>query len=131
MGTVVMGTHNFTIWGKPFELTVKYNRCVDKEPVQQQRDALKKFVGNNSVIDVGLTEIKNYCLERDLENIPNGIINDIFEYVKPKSIYIDIVVNGTVLIGLMCDYIFDEDDGIAVVFKDGKFLEVGSQNIIL
>lgn len=131
MGVMVMGTQKFTIWGKPFELPVKYNRYTNKEPVQQQYDEFEKFVKNNSVIDAGLAEIKAYCLKRDLENIPSGVINDIFEYVKPKAIYVDIVIKGEVLIGLMCDYIFDEDDGIAVVFKDGKFLEVGSQNIVL
>lgn len=37
----------------------------------------------------------------------------------------------TRIVAIMCNYKFDSDNGIAVVFKNEKFDTVGNQDIIL
>ena len=120
------------IWGRKLPLTLDYDCYEGEEVLPAQQAAAESFIENPSVIDGTLDEVKRYCLERDGDRIADGKIENIFKYVVPQSIFIKRPwEDAEPLIGLMCAYRFNEDDGIALVFKGGNFVEIGSQNIIL
>lgn len=48
----------------------------------------------------------------------------------PKSIYAPHDKNA-VKVAIMCNYKFDAEHGIAVIFENGKYKEIGAQDIIL
>ena len=124
-------TKTVNLWGKEITLTIDYNCDNESEIIPEQRKALCDFMKNFKAVNDSLTEVKAYCLDRDGVDIPDRNIPDIFKYVEPKSIFIKTLRNKVFGIALMCEYTFDEECGIAVVFKDGKFFEVGNQSIIL
>ena len=119
------------IWGKELQLEIDYDRDYENEILPVQREALADFIKNISIVDESIDKVKAYCIERDGVDIVDKSMPNIFEYVTPTSIFIPTLYNKVEAIGLMCEYIFDPEHGIAVVFKDGKFFEVGSQDIIL
>ena len=58
-------------------------------------------------------------------------ISNIFRYAVPKMIYISKDPNKKKVVGLICHFTFDEENGIAVKFVDGKITEIGGDYIIL
>lgn len=57
-------------------------------------------------------------------------IENIFRYVMPKSIFVPHIEKHRVA-SILCDYKFDMKHGIAVVFENGRFKEVGPEDIAL
>ena len=124
-------TVTVNLWGKEITLAIDYDCDKESDILPIQRQALSDFVANFKTVNDSLDEVKKYCLDRDGVDIPEKNIPDIFKYVTPESIFIKTLRDKIFGIALMCEYTFDEECGIAVVFKDGKFFEVGSQDIIL
>lgn len=76
-------------------------------------------------------KLKDYCLKIDKDKIIEENIENIYKYVNPKSLYIPRINNSNRRkIALLCDYKFNPDDGIAIVFKNEKFYDIGTGNII-
>ena len=48
----------------------------------------------------------------------------------PKYLYVA-RDNENHIVAIMCNYRYDEENGIAIVFKNEKFLQIGKQDIIL
>ena len=120
------------IWGRKLPLKIEYDCYDGEELLPAQQTALKQFIENPSLIDGSLNAVKQYCLELDGSEIADGKIENIFKYVVPQSIFVKRPSNvEEPSIGLMCAYRFNEDDGIAIVFTAGKFIEVGTQNSLL
>lgn len=119
------------LWGKSITLGIDYNVYDDSEIHPKQKHELKKFLKNFNIVNDCLDDVKQYCIQRDGIDIPDKNIPDIFKYVQPKSIFIKMAHNEVVGIALMCEYIFDVEHGIAIVFRNGKLIDIGSQNIIL
>lgn len=57
-------------------------------------------------------------------------INNIFKYVAPKYLYVA-RNNEKHVVAIMCNYKFDPENGIAVIFENEKFSKIGMQDIIL
>ena len=115
------------IWGREFELKVIYDCYGGEEVLPIQKDVYEAFVKDSGVICNSKEAVEKYCLEENREEIGTDQIDNIFKYVIPQSIF----VKRDGRIALLCKYKYDMEHGIAVVFKDGKFIEVGSQDIIL
>ncbi len=116
-----------SIWGRELELEIIYD-CYDGEKVLPiQKEAYNAFVMDGNEMNNSKEAVKKYCLEENKEEIGTDRIDNIFKYVMPESIFIK--RDGRV--ALLCKYRYDMEHGIAVVFMDGKFIEVGSQDIIL
>ncbi|MCM1539584.1 MAG: hypothetical protein NC254_14450 [bacterium] len=63
------------------------------------------------------------------EQYPDGIVDNIFKYVMPIKRYV-LRTGKDRSIAILCDYKFDIEHGIAVVFKNEKFFRIGSQDIV-
>lgn len=118
----------FEIWNREFELDVVYECYQGEEVLDSQRKAFEQLY-NTNVIDTSLEFVKKY-VENTADSQIALPIDNIFKYVMPRSIFVP-HCKASSQIAIMCDYKFDIEHGIAVVFEDGKYKEIGTQDIIL
>lgn len=120
------------IWGRKLEINIVYDVYQDECVLEKQTVAYEKFLENApTLLSVAETEVKKYCLRMNKDDITEKEISNIFKYVKPKSLYIKRCAGDDRVVALMCAYRFNPDDGIAVVFKNEKFDDIGTENIII
>ena len=124
----LMNKLKVNIWNREFELDVIYQVFSGQDVIDNQvltaskistvdfsesKKAVESFIKENYSDDLGLSEVDN-----------------IFRYVMPKRIFIP-KEKETRVFAIMCNFKFDIEHGLAVVFKNEKFKEVGPQDIIL
>lgn len=78
-----------------------------------------------------LPAVEAYCRAADREAFGDGPIGNIFRYVMPQQLFVKRTGNDSRVVGLLCACRFDEENGLAVVFRDERLERVGTQNIIL
>ena len=124
-----MSKVKITIWGREFELPVIVKQFKGKDVTEIQEDAVDQLERNMVIFDSAESEIEKYILKNGLKE--NGIseVDNIFKYVMPKSISVPKAKKRVV--ALMCNYKFDMEHGIAVIFEDEKFKKVGPQDLVL
>ena len=118
-----------TIWGREFELPVIVKQFKGKDVTEIQEDAVDQLERKMVIFDSAESEIEKYILKNGLKE--NGIseVDNIFKYVMPKSISVPKAKKRVV--ALMCNYKFDMEHGIAVIFEDEKFKKIGPQDLVL
>lgn len=116
------------IWGREFELNVAYE-CYPGEEVLDTQRAEFELLKTTDVVDSALESVKEYVIKTAGEQIEAPIEN-IFKYVMPKSVFVPHNKKSP-SVAIMCNYKFDMEHGIAVVFENGKYKEVGIQNDVL
>ena len=72
-------------------------------------------------------KVKQYCITQNKSKIEEDSIENVFKYVVPEKVY----VTRDCRVAIMCRYKFDLEHGIAVVFKNGQFEQIGAQDIVL
>ena len=113
-----------TIWGRQYDLPVVFD-CFDNEEVLPiQKQALEAFLKAEK------KQLEKYILNDEYAEIEGNSIDNIFKYVIPTDIYIPRMPE-TRTVALLCDYRFDEEHGIAIVFENEQFKEIGEQDIVL
>ena len=88
------------------------------------------FLDAKHAIEDSLEAVKQYCLSCNATEIGTKTIENIFKYVAPKYLYIPRNADKHV-VAIMCNYKFDPENGIAVVFENEQFKEIVRQDIIL
>ncbi len=116
------------IWGREFELNIAYE-CYPGEEVLDSQRAEFELLKTTDVVDSALESVKEYVIKTAGEQIEAPIEN-IFKYVMPKSVFVPHNKKSP-SVAIMCNYKFDMEHGIAVVFENGKYKEVGIQNDVL
>lgn len=124
-----MNKERINLWNRDFELFISYSCYPGEEVTDIQTEAAKEFCENTSVAMTALDAIKAYIENSSDATVRADEIGNIFKYVMPKSIFIPRTENKVVAI--ICDYKLDMENGLAVVFEEGTFKEIGSQDIIL
>lgn len=117
------------LWGREFELFISYSCYPGEEVTDIQKNAVEVFCDNIVSVDTMLDELKKYVEKTSEAAVKLSEIDNIFKYVMPKSIFVPRSSNKVVAI--ICNYKFDMENGIAVVFESGKFKEIGTQDIII
>lgn len=125
-----MSKEKIRIWGRDFEIEVRYDCYAGEEVLDSQKEALSAFLKSEDNISASLEQVKKYCLEQNGDGMGDGIIENIFKYVAPKYLYVSRNVKKHV-VAIMCNYKFDQENGMAVVFEDEKVCQIGRQDIIL
>ena len=118
-----------TLWNREFDLPIKYNCYPGEEVTAIQKEAKKEFCSNTSGVMEALEEIKQYIEQTSEAEVKAESINNIFKYVIPKRIFIPRAEKK--IVAILCDYKFDMENVIAVIFENGKFKEIGVQDIII
>lgn len=127
---ISMSKEKITMWSREFDMEVKYDCYSGEEILQIQRDAIGAFLKSGAAIDAALDQVKQYCLKNNRVDIGSDSIENIFKYVAPKYLYVARNKEKRV-VAIMCNYKFDPENGIAVVFENEKFSKIGMQDIIL
>ena len=126
-----MNTQTLTIWGREFELDIVFDCYKGESVLPAQTNALNRFLQNKELISQIKSNVELYCLKRDAEIIGTTVIDNIFKYVIPKSIYIQRTNDDRRVVGLLCNYKFDMEHGLAIVFENEQLKTVGTQDEIL
>lgn len=125
-----MNKEKLLIWGRGFEIEIKYDCYSGEKVLKRQKDALKEFLKSEENIANSLEMVKKYCLAQNKDDVGENEISNIFKYVVPKYLYVTRSIDKHI-VSIMCDYKFDQENGIAVVFENEKFKRIGRQDIIL
>ena len=122
-----MSKQLLNIWNRDFEIDITYEIFSDK-PVSEKQ---KSIAGGLSAVDFSesLEGVIKYIKKYNSRDLGEERIDNIFKYVIPKRIYI--TQSEEEEFAIMCNYKFDMEHGIAVVYKGGKFKEAGPHDIIL
>ena len=123
-------TKKISIWGREFDLKVVFDCFDDEEVLPIQEQALKSFLKANAAIEDSKKQVENYILNDDYAELETDSIDNIFKFVIPTDIYIPRTPE-TRTAALLCNYRFDEEHGIAIVFENERFKEIGTQDIVL
>ena len=118
------------LWGRQFNLDITYDCYSGENILESQKKAVQIFCEKSDEIEASLKNVKEYCLSINKNEIGDESIENIFKYVAPKYLFVPRDEKNQV-VALMCNYKFDPESGIAVIFENGKFKEVGKQEIIL
>ena len=118
---------NIEIWGRPFNLDLVKQIYDGEKESELQEEAADWFISNTGIMD----DIKNIVFDYIKKNSETTISNDenIFKYVVPRAIYIPQNKNCTVAV--LCDFRFDIEHGLAIVFEGKIFKEIGPEDIVL
>lgn len=117
------------IWNREFDLRVVFD-SYDEEVLPIQEQALEAFLKAENTIQESKKQLEKYILNDEYAEIEGNSIDNIFKYVIPTDLYIPRTLE-TRTVALLCDYRFDEEHGLAIVFENEQFKEIGEQDIVL
>ena len=123
-----MNKISITICNRIFELNVIYHNYPGEEITDLQKETFTDITDTDFSI---VTEnVRKYIMKNDSSNISEHTIDNIFKYIIPKHILIfrDDVFR---IFAIMCDYKFDMEHGIAIVFENKKFKQIVAQDVVL
>lgn len=126
----LMNKYKLSIWGRNFELPLLYECYHDEEVIESQREAFAMFEANSAAVAASLEHVKNYVETDEFARLNGDKIENIFKYVMPKEIFVPHTEKHR-NVAIMCNYKFDIEHGIAVLFENGQFKKVGPQDIAL
>ena len=121
-------TVKITLWGRDFDLSVIFQNFPGEEVTDNQREVLNSI--NSIDYTQALEELKKYIKKNNEDELGGDELTNIFRCVIPKSILIPREKDLRVF-GIMCNYKFDMEHGLAIVFEDEKYKAVGPQDLIL
>ena len=123
-------TKKISIWGREFDLKVVFDCFDDEEVLPIQEQALESFLKADAAIADSKKQVESYILNDDYAELETDSIDNIFKFVIPTDIYIPRTPEIRTA-ALLCDYRFDEEHGIAIVFENERFKEIRTQDIVL
>jgi hypothetical protein len=123
-------TKTIQIWGRKMEIEIRYESYPNDPVIAEQQIAAKMILDNPDIFNDALDDVKTYCKENCNNMIQETAIENVFQYVLPEALYVE-QNREKRSVALMCNYKFDEEHGIAVVFENEHFVQVGPQDIIL
>lgn len=121
---------DISIWGREFSLPIEYDCYEGEEITDQQRDAMNNFMEHLDWIDKNKRKVEIYCKEDVSEDEENTKKDNIFSYIIPASFFIKRDKEHP-RVALMCNYRYDPEHGLAVVFSADGEVVIGQQDIIL
>jgi len=125
-----MSKEKVTIWGREFQLPTCLECYPGEEVLASQQKTLEWLLNHSAAIDKAKSKVEGYLMKDNPDAFASGAVDNIFKYVMPKSIYVPHNPEHSI-IAIMCNYKFDDEHGLAVVFADGQFKAVGSEDIVL
>lgn len=116
------------LWGRHFSLPVEYENYYGDEVSTEQLQAVCRITDHPEKIIAAKKMVETYC-HRDVERDKNNKKKDnIFSYVQPRDVYVKSTEGCA--IGIMCNYRYNEDDGLAIVFYQDGTIRVGEQGLM-
>ena len=120
-----MSKVSLNVWGRVFDLPANLECYKGESILEAQEEALKWFLNDAKALDVAKNEVEKYIVKGNKKDFPEGEVDNIFKYVKPKQIYV--THDSKPVVALLCNYKFDNEHGLAVLFRNNKFLSVDNE----
>lgn len=121
-----MNKIKMVIWGRKFELPINYKFVDEDSMTSIQQETFDDFIKNKEVIDDAKQKVIDYVVEHERSDINS--VDNIFKYVIPKCIYFP---NEKGIFAVMCNFKFDIEHGMAIVFENNTFKTIGEEDIVL
>jgi hypothetical protein len=115
------------LWDRDFQLKVVFDCFGGEDILEEQVTALEEFLRTDT--SKSLDQIKTHCLKKNGKEIGDNIDN-IFKYVIPRSLYIPRKQKKPT-VAILCDYKFDMEHGIAIVFEGKTISTICNPDVIL
>ena len=125
-----MKNAKMTLWGKTVSLPVSYNLYPGEEILPAQEEALRWLLTDTAAKAAAKRHAERYIRKDPAAELPPEGITNLFDWVTPTAVFIP-HENNRLTAAILCEYAFDPEHGLAVVFDGGKFKAVGPQDIIL
>lgn len=123
-----MNKQKLTIWNREFDLDIVFDVFAGEEITEQQQKALDTFLANASIIDTCKSKVEDYCIKNSNGQIEQ--VDNIFKYVIPKALFVVREKSQTRTVAVMCNFKFDMEHGMAIVFRNESFSDIGEEGII-
>lgn len=121
--------YTMNIWGRKFELPVMIKQYDGEEITEIQKESIEKFQHCEEVLNASKQSVEQYILENGLRDHNIYEVDNIFKYVMPKSFYVPNAEKRVVI--LFCDFKYDLENGIALIFEDEKLKKIGPEDLAL
>lgn len=125
-----MNKVQMNIWGRNFELDIYFKQYKGQEITKQQKETLEYFLKAEGLIEPSLQELVHFIESNYNDRLEEENVQNIFRYVIPKMIYVPNKSENK-QIALLCNFRFEEEHGIAVVFENEMFSKIVLQDDIL
>ena len=125
-----MSKEKMTIWGRDFELDVCMECYPGETVLDSQENALTALLKAADSIETAKKQVEEYVMANNKHSFPDGKMDNIFRYVMPVSILVPHNKKRS-LAAILCNFRFDMEHGLAIVFENGAFQSVGPQDSIL
>ena len=125
-----MHKENIITWGRRFELEVIFDCYPDETVLPIQEETLAMFLNMEKEIADSETMVKEYCIRNYSDRLEEDTISNIFRYVIPEYIFIKRNPEKHIA-ALLCRDRFNSEHGMAVIFKEKKLFQIGTQDSIL
>ncbi len=119
-----------SIWGREFALPIEYDCYKGEKITQEQIMAVKNFASHKDWIEASKEDVEAFCKEQVLEDDENQNKENIFSYIKPEYFFIKRDEDNP-RVAIMCNYRYDQEHGLAIVFSHEGEVTVGVQEVIL
>ena len=123
-----MENHTFKIWGRDFELEIRYDLYPGETVLPVQKEAVEKFMTKTDILDRSLQDLKKYCAENSNGKVEVQDIDNIFKYVVPAYVFV-VRDEEHRTVALICYYKFDPEHGLAMLFENEELKEIGEEDI--
>lgn len=122
----------YKIWGRDCSVKLIFD-CYEGEEIDSiQEEAIADFEKNIlEYTQNGLDALKKYLVQNYKKEIEDKLVPNIFKYVVPKAIYVSKDPSKKKVIGLLCYFKFNDEDGIAIKYIDDKVCDIGGEQIVL
>ena len=120
---------NLSIWDREFEMYISFQNYPGEEITDLQEKTEKMIP--TADINASLDFVKKYIMKYNADDVDEKGLANIFRCVIPKGILIPRRNDGKRVFAIMCNYKFDMEHGIAIVFENEKYKSIGPQDIIL
>ncbi len=126
--TILINNMKTIIWGRELQLDIIYQTFYGKPVIDNQLLTAEKIPSVD--FNDSLSALKLYINKYHASYLESETIDNIFKYVAPKSLFI-VRDQEKRIFAVMCNYKFDIEHGIAIIYENERFKEVGPQDIIL
>ncbi len=116
------------IWDRKINIRIDYDLYDNETATDEQEQRLEEFINNTQLLN-DKTAISEYCLKNNGKEIGDNVDN-LFKYVAPTAILIPQSKKNKRII-LLCNYKFDIEHGIAIIFENNSFSKIVPQDDVL
>lgn len=116
------------IWDRKINIRIDYDLYDNETATDEQEQRLEEFINNTQLLN-DKTAISEYCLKNNGKEIGDNVDN-LFKYIAPTAILIPQSEKNKRII-LLCNYKFDIEHGIAIIFENNSFSKIVTQDDVL